>query len=61
MEATIGPILSKVDNVLNRIDEMKKTKRKTQEVEASQVKKVMQMSDFHLSRSKKFEFCHTRS
>ena len=27
MEATIGPILSKVDNVLNRIDEMKKTKR----------------------------------
>ena len=31
MEATIGPILSKVDSVLERIDDMKKAKKKKRE------------------------------
>ena len=31
MEATIGPILNKVDSVLERIDDMKKAKKKKRE------------------------------
>ena len=31
MEATIGPILNKLDSVLERIDDMKKAKKKKRE------------------------------
>ena len=31
MEATVGPILSKIDKVLERIDDMKRAKKKKRE------------------------------